>query len=75
MAELKPCPFCGGADVEVREDGCLISGHRYWYILHIVSNRNCPMVNAWGEWTSSAKYTTKGNAIEAWNRRAGETNG
>ena len=73
MAELKPCPFCGGTFVEVRQDGCMISGHRYWYILHMVSNRNCPMVDAFGDFISSAKFTTEAKAIEAWNRRANET--
>lgn len=67
---LKPCPFCGGTDVEIRQDHVLICGNRLWYIRHMKSNGKCPLVNGFGDWTSSVKFTTKEKAIEAWNRRA-----
>ena len=56
MAELKPCPFCGG-EAETRKDSlgtwkarctkCSAEVGRYW-------------------------FHTKNHAIEAWNRRAGD---
>lgn len=72
MAELKPCPFCGGINVSVKQDITMLCGHRYWFISHSMPERECPLTDIWGNWHSKPKFTTKGKAIEAWNRRAGD---
>lgn len=54
MAELKPCPFCGGENLNVRK------GKYMWWI-------EC--CNAYCGGSSGAKHYKK-EAIEAWNRRA-----
>ena len=50
MAELKPCPFCGGK-AEMK------SYTRFW-----VACDDCL--------SETSTYSTKEEAIEAWNRRA-----
>ena len=72
MAELKPCPFCGGINVVVKQDRCLIHGHRYWFVAHSMPSRECVLVDSFKWWHSGVRFTTKEKAIEAWNRRAGE---
>jgi len=55
MADLKPCPFCGSAKVELtswENDGA-------WCICCA----DC--------WTESGEYVAQSLAIAAWNRRAG----
>ena len=69
MTELKPCPFCGGTNVIVEEDDRLLNGHKFWYIVHGMYQEKCPLVNMFNAWYSSAKFTTREKAIEAWNRR------
>lgn len=60
MAELKPCPFCGGKNISIRIydpfDGYQgnLSVHRVWC-------RNC--------WAQNERKDVM-DAIEAWNRRA-----
>lgn len=54
--ELKPCPFCGGLDLEVRH------GKYMWWIE--CADSDCRA-------SGGAKYQ-KNEAIEAWNRRVGE---
>lgn len=59
--ELKPCPFCGGEDI----DGDFVIGHQGGDITK-------PLV-ASGCWNCSAcgpDKPTKQEAIEAWNKRA-----
>lgn len=68
--ELEPCPFCGGINVVVKQDSCLVCGHRYWYIAHSTPHKECPLTDEFGQYRSSAKFTTKEKAIEAWNRWA-----
>ena len=72
MAKLKPCPFCGGVNVTVKQDSTMVCGHRYWFISHSMPSGECPLTDTWGWWHSRPKFTTKEKAIEAWNRRAGE---
>lgn len=72
MSELKPCPFCGGINVVVEQDDCVVCGHRYWFITHRAPSMKCPLTGGFDIWPSSAKFTTKEKAIEAWNRRAHE---
>ena len=57
MIELKPCPFCGSADLNM-----------YWDLgveTYITQCRGC--------WAEIKQYEgVKDKAINAWNRRAGE---
>ena len=64
MAELKPCPFCGGeADFLTANNGAEV-----WVIC-----TDCGAQTA-KEWTNLVVFGNggKGRAIEAWNRRAEE---
>ena len=63
MAELKPCPFCGGR-AELREV-TLKFPDREWYGVRC-RNYNCTanFINL--------EYDLPTKAIEAWNRRAEE---
>lgn len=72
MPDLKPCPFCGGVNVEVNEDPLMVCGNRYWFIVH--RSKDCTLCSEFDWWHSSAKFNTKGKAVEAWNRRAREVN-
>ena len=55
MAELKPCPFCGGEAVLI-DNGCFV-------------DVSCKNFHCRG-WADSLMFKTKEEAIEAWNRRA-----
>ena len=72
MAELKPCPFCGGNDLFVEESPAMVCGNHMWYIVHSASSKDCVLVNGFGEFITAPKFTTKEKAIEAWNRRAND---
>lgn len=85
MAELKPCPFCGGTKLKM--DRKMLGGYPAEYSLYTYSVR-CNVCHARGgavggrvmndPWTRCAQFpdwtTTDENleakAIEAWNRRA-----
>ena len=57
MAELKPCPFCGGKD-----SGMLTTSYDgYWFAVFC---ENCMV--------QTRKCRQEKDAIEAWNRCAGE---
>ncbi len=63
MAELKPCPFCGG-------EAMLISFGDFTGNYFDVS---CKSIGCYAfRWTDDARYTNKDAAIEAWNRRAND---
>lgn len=75
MAELKPCPFCGGKDIELS-----IKKTRYpfWYTSMLCTKCNCygarTRVTVEGTgWISRDDIVNSENtrriAIEAWNRR------
>ena len=70
--ELKPCPFCGGTNIAVKQDSCMVCGHRHWFITHSMPSRECPLTDSFNRWHSVAKFTTKEKAIEAWNRRCND---
>ena len=53
MAELKPCPFCGGTNLNIRK------GKYMWWV--VCCNADCG--------ASGGAKTYKTVAIEAWNRR------
>ena len=59
MAELKPCPFCGGEAFAVNFTYAITEGHwKMWSV-------DCPKCRC-----QSGDFVTKEEAIEAWNRRA-----
>jgi Lar family restriction alleviation protein len=58
MAELKPCPFCGG-EAAVIDNGCFV-------------DVSCKNFHCRG-WADSLMFKSKEEAIEAWNRRAVDT--
>lgn len=62
MAELKPCPFCGG-DAKMKEVtyGNNCSAYVVW-----CGNGNC------GVQPSTRYFRVRKEAVEAWNRRAHE---
>ena len=60
MPDLKPCPFCGGTNVEVY--------HQYWRVI----NRYDYSVHCFDCHFGLANQNTEEEAIEAWNRRTGE---
>lgn len=62
MVELKPCPFCGGTDIVIhRDDGLLAQRLNIWR--YKLCCQSC---------FAQFYRGTKGEIIEAWNRRAGE---
>lgn len=67
---LRPCPFCGGINIQVRQSNCFVNGHRYWYVRHGMPPKECVLTNSFGWWIGTEKYTTPEKAIDAWNRRA-----
>ena len=75
MSELKPCPFCGNKEIEAylahpqykgkpnESDWC------YWSV-------GCPECGAWFEIGYTPPKTLEDahrEAVESWNRRAGDT--
>ena len=84
MAELKPCPFCGGeADVMNNENetvnyrafGFGARGYATWYKCYC---KTCGATGATAKVEKGCEFNTfwqkdaKNNAINAWNRRKGE---
>jgi len=64
MTKLKPCPFCGG---EAELSSGKFDGKETSYVL-------CTKCGSRGEFFSvSPKYASAERAIEAWNRRTGDT--
>ena len=62
MAELKSCPFCGGREVDVVEEGKLFGKSAYSRTYHFARCRKC--------YARTGVHGTKPKTIEAWNRRA-----
>lgn len=61
MTKLKPCPFCGGEAITYSQDIDMYGNLMYGVIC---KNTGCGMI--------PSIYLSKEQAIEAWNRRAGE---
>lgn len=67
--KLKPCPFCGGEKVVVLEEGGnseIFENIRNYIICCDFNNGGCG--------ATSGFRRTEEEAIEAWNKRAGEQN-
>jgi Lar family restriction alleviation protein len=62
MAELKPCPFCGG-EAKIVDNG-EASTNKYYFVDVLCKDMSCR------GYSSCLEYKTKQQAIEAWNRRA-----
>ena len=79
MSELKPCPFCGSTSLKIESKH---NGTHYWTGTRSATVR-CNKCHARGGTASckveigkySADEVTKSQAIDAWNRRAGEIGG
>ena len=64
MAELKPCPFCGGINIVMRDVTGMFgakSAHQRTY--HYMQCRDCM--------SQTGYHGTKPKTIEAWNTRNG----
>lgn len=62
MAELKPCPFCGGKEIDVCEEGKMFGKSAYSRTYLFARCRKC--------YARTGVHGTKPKTIEAWNRRA-----
>lgn len=65
MAELKPCPFCGG-EVEERGGSCNYGKHT------ITLDIKCGECGTIFKFKSNWKLNPIPEAIEAWNRRSSD---
>ena len=85
MTELKPCPFCGGkAVIQIRDEEGNLHDKEYeknpWSGLYYTighyheDNKNCPIANYKfdNEQMGVYLFSTKEDAIKAWNRRVKE---
>lgn len=61
MSDLRNCPFCGDTYIMVRKS-------RAGYFV------GCNTINCIACNVGARQYKTEAEAIEAWNRRAGEQN-
>ena len=62
-AELKPCPFCGGKEIDVCKEGRLFGKSAYARTYIFLRCRKC--------YARTGVYGTKPKAIAVWNRRSG----
>jgi Lar family restriction alleviation protein len=76
MAKLKPCPFCGGENIDFSMKTTNSGYHATMYCrkCHCYGARVLvhPTERTWDGIRRNASY--KGKAIEAWNRRADDKN-
>lgn len=61
MSKLKPCPFCGGREIDVCEEGKMFGKSAYARTYQFVRCRKC--------YARTGVHGTKPKAIEAWNKR------
>lgn len=78
MAELKPCPFCGSTIIDVAtvaEHELMDADHNdyVWCSTHF--DVVCDAQNGGCGASIGKNNATPEEAIEAWNRRAGDTGG
>lgn len=62
MSKLKPCPFCGGTDIEIND-----ISEGYPWIEEGIVEVGCPDC---GFWNQTFKKGEEELAAETWNRRA-----
>lgn len=79
MDELKPCPFCGGDNIGYSVKGA--KDYPFWYVAMYCKTCHCygartratVQIDGWiGRRAIEASADAKAQAIELWNRRAGE---
>ena len=61
MAELKPCPFCGGTDILMRDVSGMFGKSSHARTYHYVQCSDC--------FSQTGYHGTKSKTIEAWNTR------
>jgi len=79
MADLKPCPFCGGEVKIYRLSGCNYEGQTKAGATFVIGCYNChfdfkrfTVTVTIGKNGDVSVVSEKEQAIEAWNKRAGE---
>jgi hypothetical protein len=71
MADLKPCPFCGGTDTRVRENGRVWIGMKYGEPSSVSILHWCPAEPGQPSRVLERVGRDLASAVAAWNRRAG----
>ena len=61
MDELKPCPFCGGTDILMRDVRGMFGKSSNVRTYHYMQCRNC--------FSQTGYYKTKSKTIKTWNTR------
>ena len=74
MTELKPCPFCGGEKIIITDCRELEKCNNFGKCESIHSYTVCCDFRQGGCGATSGYRSNEEDAIEAWNRRAGEQN-
>lgn len=69
MSELKPCPFCGGTEIEVRENGRVWMGSRYGEPSSVSILHHCPAEPGQPSRMLERVGRDHASAVAAWNRR------
>jgi len=67
MDELKPCPFCGGTNLNIKEADIYGKDDLPWNPKHVFRVECNALEGGCG--TMGGYYGTKEEAIEAWKRR------
>jgi hypothetical protein len=69
MSELKPCPFCGGTEVLVRENGRIWTGRKYGDPVSVSIMHWCPAEPGQPSRALERAGRDRASAVAAWNRR------
>ena len=67
MAELLPCPFCGGTDILMRDVWGMFGKSSYAKTYHYMQCRNC--------FAQTGYHRTKPKTIKVWNIRTPKERG
>lgn len=70
--ELKPCPFCGSGDTQIKENGKIWLGMRFSEPASVSVFHWCPAVPGQPSRAIERVGRDRESAIAAWNRRTGE---
>jgi hypothetical protein len=71
-SELKPCPFCGAGETQIREGGKIWSGTKYGAPTSVSVIHWCPAIPGQPSRMIERIGRDEESAIAAWNRRAGD---